>query len=300
MKDKKPLDWIPIYIDKHLFGSTRVELEPDERSVWFDLLILSGKDSGFVRANEGVPYLPKQLAGMFLVSEELLKRTIEKCIKYGKVKILNDGTIYLPSWENYRLSLRHKRRFDPPLNNPPNRDSNRYRESNRATAKQDIMSQTADTKEKEILSCLKKVKNFPYEYEKTLKFIRELSIEFPNIDILEEIKKKCTWWIDHPLTKKSNPHLQLRNWFRLSEEFRKGETIDRQVGKASYREKSKEEIKHINKLEAKRKELQEKYKPDIEKAKKEKNLDRLEEIENKIKIEVAKFSLGEGNEKNTA
>jgi len=65
------------------------------------------------------------------------------------------------------------------------------------------------------------------------------------------------------------------------------------VGKAPHREKSKEEIKREEAIEAKRKELLEKCKTDIEKARKEKNVDRLEEIDNYIKTEVAKFSLRE-------
>jgi hypothetical protein len=73
--------------------------------------------------------------------------------------------------------------------------------------------------EKKILQELKKVKNYPYKFNSTIDYIRELSVEFPDIDILEEVKKKCAWWKDHPLTKKSNPHLQLRNWFRLASKW---------------------------------------------------------------------------------
>lgn len=114
MKDKKPLDWIPLFIDKHLFGSTRLELKPDERSVWTDLLVLAGKDDGHIRANEGVPYINSQLAGLLVIPEELLERTIKKCTskKIKKIKFLKDGTMYLPSWEEYKLSPRHMRRFE--------------------------------------------------------------------------------------------------------------------------------------------------------------------------------------------
>jgi len=136
MKDKKPLMWIPIYIDKHLFGSTRQELEPDERSVWMDLLVFSGKDDGHVRANEGVPYPNAQLAGIFLVPEELLNRTIKKCIKYGKINILKDKTMYLPSWKTYPLSDRHIRRLKDAMSAKPDMmsakpDAKRREEKNR-------------------------------------------------------------------------------------------------------------------------------------------------------------------------
>jgi len=115
MKNKKADDWYPFYIDKYLFGSTRLELAPDERSVWVDLLTLSKKDDGFIRANEGVPYLKTQLCGMLVISEELFDRTIEKCLKYGKLKNLPDGSFFVISTEKYQLSDRHKRRVFPDL-----------------------------------------------------------------------------------------------------------------------------------------------------------------------------------------
>lgn len=114
MKSKTGDIWFPIWIDKWIFGSTRLELEPDERSVWLDLLALSYKDKGYIRANEGCPYQTKQLAGLLVVSEELLKRTIQKCCstKIKKLEIKEDGTIYVPSYHTYRLSERHTRRFN--------------------------------------------------------------------------------------------------------------------------------------------------------------------------------------------
>ena len=138
MTDKKGLDWIPLWVDKHLHGSTRLELEPDERSVWIDLLVLSAKHGGYVRANEGVPYLNSQLAGMLVIPLELLERTIKKCIKHGKIIKKKDGTLYLPSWDEYKLSPRHKRRFEA------------------KSDKSDTMTESKDTIEREEKS---KVKN---------------------------------------------------------------------------------------------------------------------------------------------
>lgn len=226
MKDKKPLTWIPVYIDKHLFGSTRQELEPDERSVWMDLLVFSGKDDGHIRANEGVPYPNAQLAGIFLVPEDLLNRTIKKCIKYGKIKILKDGTMYLPSWKNYRLSDRHVRRL-----------------ASEMSAQEDMMSKKRDTKSIErvenrksiereegkkinlhaeqimkIHDLLINVKGIGKEKSSSIvKYIVELSAEFPDLDCVEQMQKKCAWWIDNPLNKKSNIHLQIRNWFLIAQ-----------------------------------------------------------------------------------
>jgi len=66
-------------------------------------------------------------------------------------------------------------------------------------------------------------------------YIKELSIEFPDLDYVEEIKKKVSWWHDHPLSKRSNIHLQLRNWFNIAQkgfdESRKQHLIGRDLSK---------------------------------------------------------------------
>lgn len=108
-KKDKILAWIPLWIDKWLWGSTRIELKPDERSVFIDLLAFAAKDDGYIRANNQTPYLHQQLAGMFLIDEELLKRTIAKCIDVGKIIEKGNGIYYIASWDEYQFSDRWKR-----------------------------------------------------------------------------------------------------------------------------------------------------------------------------------------------
>jgi len=112
MEKKETKLWIPLYIDKWLFGSTRIELSPEERSVWIDLLALAAKDDGHIRANEGIPYPLDQLAGLLRIPEALLKRTITKCIRRKKLIRLKDRTLYILNWDKYQFSDRHKRRID--------------------------------------------------------------------------------------------------------------------------------------------------------------------------------------------
>jgi hypothetical protein len=102
--------WIPLWIDKWLFGSTRIELDPDERSVWLDLLVIASKNEGYIRANENTPYPDSQLAGLLIIPVELLERTVEKCIKYEKITRNENGTLYVINWKKYQFSDRHKRR----------------------------------------------------------------------------------------------------------------------------------------------------------------------------------------------
>lgn len=115
MRNKKGDDWFPFYVDKWLFGSTRIEFSHAERAIWIDLLTLSKKDSGFIRANEGIPYPLEQLAGMFRASKRLVSTTIAKAISHKKLDQLKDGTLFVVSTEKYTISDRHKRRLNPAL-----------------------------------------------------------------------------------------------------------------------------------------------------------------------------------------
>jgi hypothetical protein len=108
---KKPLRWVPLYIDSWLFGSTRLELNLEQRAIWIDLLALAGKDQGFIRANENMPYPIEQLAGLLRVPTDLLKQTIKRCIETKKLTENPNGTLYVTTWENYKLTPQYIRRL---------------------------------------------------------------------------------------------------------------------------------------------------------------------------------------------
>lgn len=102
--------WYPFWIDKWLFGSTRHELIVKEgdvvhdlRGIFIDLLTLSKKDQGYIRANDSTPYPLEQLAGMFCVPLDLLKRTIAICVVAGKLIESSPGIYYVASTEEYEL-----------------------------------------------------------------------------------------------------------------------------------------------------------------------------------------------------
>lgn len=108
-RGKQVYGWFPLWSDKWLWGSTRLELSPAERSVWVDLMALANKDDGHIRANETTAYPAEQLAGMFRVPTQVLKSTIEKCLKYNKLIQLENGTLYIKNWDEYSLTNRYKR-----------------------------------------------------------------------------------------------------------------------------------------------------------------------------------------------
>lgn len=69
------------FSEKYLWGSTRSELSPDERAVWIDFLCLASMNFGEIEL-----YSRDQLAQQLLITRELLDRSIEKFIKFGKIK----------------------------------------------------------------------------------------------------------------------------------------------------------------------------------------------------------------------
>ena len=76
--------------------------------------------------------------------------------------------------------------------------------------------------ERECLSVLKQTPNYPFSYEKDLQNVQGLIVEFPDVDILDELKK----WAhrkryDDPLTDKQKPRSQIRNWLLKARGFQK-------------------------------------------------------------------------------
>jgi hypothetical protein len=75
--------------------------------------------------------------------------------------------------------------------------------------------------EREILKELKSVKGYKFNYQTELAFIRKLAVDFPKLNILQQVKSWVARKIDEPLKEKSKPHGQLENWFAKAEEWRK-------------------------------------------------------------------------------
>ena len=124
---KKPLKWIPVDCHGWIFGSTRIELEVAQRAVFFDLLVLSAMDDGYIRANEDTPYPPIQLAGLLRIDVELLTQTIERCIAVNKITRLPNGTLYITNYKKYQLSRMQQWRLTHP--EPPKEDKTKIEKS---------------------------------------------------------------------------------------------------------------------------------------------------------------------------
>jgi hypothetical protein len=53
---------------------------------------------------------------------------------------------------------------------------------------------------------------YRHDYGKDLAQVRALSVDFPRVDMLEEVKKMAAWLIDKPDSRVKNPRAFMRNW----------------------------------------------------------------------------------------
>lgn len=189
--------WFPLWIDSWLFGSMRHEFAPhhDLRAIFLDLLALSKKDNGFIRANEQTPYPPEQLAGMFCVPIDRLKLCIEKSIETGKLTEISPGIYFVTKHDDYELTERHKRRF-----------SNELEEKSENT---DTMSENEVAKGKESKGKKSTKKNISTRESTTKKdlqfFLSKLSLPINHTILSPEFTQTWERWIKYRHDEKRKP-----------------------------------------------------------------------------------------------
>ncbi len=104
--EPKHRDWIKLWIKESLLGTIREDLTPDERSVWYDFLLLAGNSRvpGTICSNESTPLPIKRIAGILNTSEALIERGIKKFEDSGRIGKDKNGVIHILNWEKYQYS----------------------------------------------------------------------------------------------------------------------------------------------------------------------------------------------------
>lgn len=114
---------------------------------------------------------------------------------------------------------------------------------------------------------------------------------YPACSIKAELQKMREWLLANPEKRKKNYRRFIVNWLVRTQD--KGGTKKEyqisQIGEST-RKPTEREITYEKTREIELNRIKKKYKGEIEKAKKAKNVDKLEEIQNAIKIELAEFS----------
>jgi len=109
------MTYIALHVEKWLYGTTRMEMEPDEIACWTYILAraaVTGADP------PGLIYYfsEEHLASQLQVSLELLQRTLEKCKKFKKIKIKtlkreNKYVLSAVNWEKYQHVNMHQKAY---------------------------------------------------------------------------------------------------------------------------------------------------------------------------------------------
>jgi DnaD/phage-associated family protein len=105
-QEPKHRDWIKLWIKESLLGTIREDLTAEERSVWYDFLLLAGncRTPGVISANATTPIPDKRIASILNIPEALVKRCIKRFIESGRIEQDLTGVIHIINWEKYQYS----------------------------------------------------------------------------------------------------------------------------------------------------------------------------------------------------
>lgn len=104
--------WIKLHVTGWLHGSIRWQLEPEERSVWADLLCLAGEcnRNGEIADNDGRPFPREYVARQLNIPATLLNQTIAKCRHEGRLDD-NDNVIVISNWKSYQSEYERQKPY---------------------------------------------------------------------------------------------------------------------------------------------------------------------------------------------
>ena len=105
--------WIKVYPVECLDGSIRYQLEPDERSVWYDLLNFAAicNNDGIISDRDKRPFPMSFIANRLNIKEELLSRALSKNKEEGRITISADGIIRITKWKTYQSEYERQKKY---------------------------------------------------------------------------------------------------------------------------------------------------------------------------------------------
>ncbi len=112
MRGQVRLTWVKIHISGWLHGSIRWQLNPAERGVWADLIVLAGQclQGGRICDNDGRAFPFDFLADQLHIPLELLEATIAKCKEEGRIEV-TDGVIIITNWKAYQSEYERQKPY---------------------------------------------------------------------------------------------------------------------------------------------------------------------------------------------
>lgn len=111
--------WLKLWKYEWLFGSVRVDLTGEERSIFIDLLALAGQSrrEGYVEHSEGLPFDFQELSEIFKMPISVIASTVNKCVKSGSIHLIQTDntethTIFFTNYDKYQAVPEAKQRLD--------------------------------------------------------------------------------------------------------------------------------------------------------------------------------------------
>ena len=105
VKEPKHRDWIKLHVKECLIGSMREDMTPDERSVWYDFLVLAGNSRvpGVLCSNVDQGFTTKRISQLLNTPEPLIKKCI-KAWKGDRIEVDPLKRISILNWDKYQYT----------------------------------------------------------------------------------------------------------------------------------------------------------------------------------------------------
>lgn len=239
----EPRVWL--YTEHWIFGSSRSELEADERSVWIDFLCLGIVGMGKV----DITY-PEQVAGQLRIPLELFERSLKKFEKYGKIlkkakKSQKKTYAFIVNWKRYQPEYLHNRPEKPTkrtrsakggLNDAhvayrgerrgeegkgEERRGEKGREGERSGGGPPSEQKTNFFKLLQSLSS----PSYPFQENEDGQVFDLFTAKYPKVNIIEQTEKKVEYWRENPSAlraHKKGPRTQLVDWLLAEVDYQGG------------------------------------------------------------------------------
>lgn len=125
MPSQGRISWIKLWIAECLEGSIRFDLTPEQRSVWYDLLLLAGKSrtAGLISQDGQTPYPNQYIAGMLNIPLTLLEQAVEKFQATGRIEVTSQG-IRITNWDKYQSEYQRQKKY---RTQQPSQDPEKYK-----------------------------------------------------------------------------------------------------------------------------------------------------------------------------
>jgi hypothetical protein len=246
--------WFKVYGQKWFSGSTRFELEPDERGCWIDIL---AKASINDPPGEFEYFNLEQLAHQFNVKLDLLIRTLDKSEKFGKIRHLRKKRkIIVLNWKKYQSEYERQRPYRQQLTDVKKTDKScnqittglhveerrgeekreererekikkyKKKKENEGTSPDPLTSplpsspKEGKTVKEEFFELLRGCKGYPFDEAKDSLIFEVIVQDSPHIDIPKQTQRKISWWRDNPGALKADPRRQLQDFCAKEEKFK--------------------------------------------------------------------------------